>query len=339
MNVGEWIFWRAAIYPEGPFLKEEEARSFTNHEFNERVNRMAHALAAWGVGKGERVAVLMSNSSEFLEIFFACAKTGAIMVPVNFRLAVPELAYIFKDCAPRILIYSADFADKIGEVKASWPGMPRLLPPRRRCRGRSPSRRGRCPLSRHGTGSPGGGHARRSPLHHVHLRDDGGSQGGGADARKRVVRFDQYGRRLRDQPLLQIPRRGPAVPYRRPRRRGPADPLCGRLPRPQGVLQRSRGDRPDLPGEDQLHVRRTGHVPAPHPDRGVGEGGFFPRPFLHRRRGADAASGDPEIPGGEGDLLFPGVRNDGDLPHHLAGSGGFDPEGRFRGQGGAPRPA
>ena len=42
MNVGEWIFKRAAICPEGPFLKEEEARSFTNREFDERVNRIAH---------------------------------------------------------------------------------------------------------------------------------------------------------------------------------------------------------------------------------------------------------------------------------------------------------
>jgi len=127
MNVGEWIFKRASIDPERPFLKEEEARSFTNREFNERVNKMAHALTAWGVGKGERVAVLMSNASEFLEIFFACAKTGAIMVPVNFRLAVPELAYIFRDCAPRVLVYSADFSSKVAEVKAFWTGIPRCF--------------------------------------------------------------------------------------------------------------------------------------------------------------------------------------------------------------------
>ena len=100
MNVGEWVFKRAVTYPDGPFLKEEEERSFTNREFNGRVNRMAHALAAWGVGRGERIAVLMTNSSEFLEIFFACAKTGAIMVPLNFRLAVPELAYILEGLRP-----------------------------------------------------------------------------------------------------------------------------------------------------------------------------------------------------------------------------------------------
>jgi fatty-acyl-CoA synthase len=121
MNVGEWVFKRAATYPEGPFLKEEEERSFTNREFNRRVNRMAHALAAWGVGRGERIAVLMTNTSEFLEIFFACAKTGAIMAPLNFRLAVPELAYILRDCAPRVLVYSADFAGKVGELKAALP--------------------------------------------------------------------------------------------------------------------------------------------------------------------------------------------------------------------------
>ena len=127
MNVGEWVFKRAVTYPDGPFLKEEEERSFTNREFNERVNRMAHALAAWGVGRGERIAVLMTNTSEFLEIFFACAKTGAIMVPVNFRLAVPELAYILKDCAPRVLVYSADFAAKVGELKAALPGTMRFF--------------------------------------------------------------------------------------------------------------------------------------------------------------------------------------------------------------------
>ena len=127
MNIGEWIFKRAVTYPDGPFLKEEEERAFTNREFNERVNRMAHALASWGVGRGERIAALMTNTSEFLEIFFACAKTGAIMAPLNFRLAVPELAYILKDCAPRVLIYSADFAAAVGELKAALSGSMRFI--------------------------------------------------------------------------------------------------------------------------------------------------------------------------------------------------------------------
>jgi len=119
MNVGEWVTKRTLSYPERLFLKEEDGREFNNRTFNERVNRMAHALADLGIVKGERVAALMLNSSEFLEIFFACGKTGAIMVPVNFRLAVPELIYILKDSAPHALVYSSDFAEKVQAIKAA----------------------------------------------------------------------------------------------------------------------------------------------------------------------------------------------------------------------------
>jgi fatty-acyl-CoA synthase len=117
MNIGEWISKRAQLYSARIFLKEEDGREFSNAEFDGRVNRMAHALGKLGIGKGERVAVLMLNSGEFLEIFFACAKTGAIMVPINFHLAAPELMYVLRDCSPRALIYSSDFAEKIRAIK------------------------------------------------------------------------------------------------------------------------------------------------------------------------------------------------------------------------------
>ncbi|MBN1574155.1 MAG: long-chain fatty acid--CoA ligase [Deltaproteobacteria bacterium] len=119
MNVGEWVTKRAMIDPDSDFLKEAERedRAYTNLEFNERVNRTAHALMSIGVSRGERVCVVMLNSSEFLEIFFALAKIGAIMVPMNFRLAVPELAYIVNDVSPKVLIYTSDFADKVTEIR------------------------------------------------------------------------------------------------------------------------------------------------------------------------------------------------------------------------------
>jgi fatty-acyl-CoA synthase len=122
VNIGEWISKRARLHPERLFLKEEDGREFSNGEFDRRVNRMAHALSELGIVKGERIAALMLNSSEFLELFFACGKTGAIMVPVNFRLAVPELIYILRDCAPRVLIYSSDFTEKIRAIKTA--GLP-----------------------------------------------------------------------------------------------------------------------------------------------------------------------------------------------------------------------
>lgn len=118
MNIGEWISKRAAVQPGKPFLSEND-RAYNNRQFNERVNKTADALCRLGVAKGDRVAVLMSNCSEFLEIFFACAKTGILMVPLNFRLAVPELVYILKDCTPFLLIYSDEFTDKIQGIQAA----------------------------------------------------------------------------------------------------------------------------------------------------------------------------------------------------------------------------
>lgn len=118
MNIGEWISKRAIIAPDKPFLTEKN-KSYNNRQFNRRVNQTAHALGNMGIIKGMRLALLMSNSSEFLEIFFACAKTGIITVPLNFRLAVPELIYIIRDSEPEILIYSSEFAGKVDEIKAA----------------------------------------------------------------------------------------------------------------------------------------------------------------------------------------------------------------------------
>jgi fatty-acyl-CoA synthase len=118
LNIGEWISKRAIVQPEKPFLKEKD-NVYNNRQFNERVNKTANALISLGVSKGDRVAVLLANCSEFLEIFFACAKTGAIMVPLNFRLAVPELVYIVADSAPCLFIYSGDLAAKVEAIKAA----------------------------------------------------------------------------------------------------------------------------------------------------------------------------------------------------------------------------
>ncbi len=85
-------------------IPEGRGGVFRNRSFNERVNRTARALQNLDIVKGERLALLMGNTSEFLEIFFACAKTGAILVPVNYRLAGPEIEYILRDSAPRGIV-------------------------------------------------------------------------------------------------------------------------------------------------------------------------------------------------------------------------------------------
>ncbi len=114
MNIGEWIEKRAFTHPDREFLKDGE-RVFSNRAFNERVNRSARALQNLDIVKGERLALIMGNTSEFLEIFFACAKTGAILVPVNYawrdgdRIHPPRLGPWGS--------YTREFAEKAAPLK------------------------------------------------------------------------------------------------------------------------------------------------------------------------------------------------------------------------------
>src|SRR4029079_11419440 len=64
----------------------------------ERSRKAANALAGLGVRSGDRVAVLASNTAEYVELVFGIAAAGAVLVPLNFRLAAEELAFIIADC-------------------------------------------------------------------------------------------------------------------------------------------------------------------------------------------------------------------------------------------------
>jgi fatty-acyl-CoA synthase len=87
----------------------------TNNELTyARLDQRAERLAAWlqaqGIVKGDRVALLMPNCPEVFEAEFACAKIGAICIPLNWRLTVPELEYILKDSTPKVFIFDQIFA-------------------------------------------------------------------------------------------------------------------------------------------------------------------------------------------------------------------------------------
>jgi fatty-acyl-CoA synthase len=88
-----------------------EGREWTFREVHRRTDRLAGALRALGVGHGDRVAYLGLNHPRFLETLFAAGKAGAIFVPLNFRLAAPELAYILGDCGARVLVHGAEHAE------------------------------------------------------------------------------------------------------------------------------------------------------------------------------------------------------------------------------------
>ena len=101
---GHWLDRHAAHQPERDALIFFGKR-LNWREFNERVNRLANAFAARGISKGDRVAGVMLNCPAFLEALFACAKLGAIFVPINFRLSPEEVKFILADSGARIVVY------------------------------------------------------------------------------------------------------------------------------------------------------------------------------------------------------------------------------------------
>lgn len=116
VNVGDWIRQWSAIKPNGTaIIANDVACSY--RDLDKRINKLARALNGLGVNKGDRVAVLLHNCREYIEIFFSLAKLGAIIVPINWRLTVPEMSFIVHDSGTKGMIFEDEFADTVDAVK------------------------------------------------------------------------------------------------------------------------------------------------------------------------------------------------------------------------------
>src|SRR5699024_5600843 len=93
IDLGSIIANRAAVGPHRPAITFG-GRTVTYGEFLDRIDRTAAELRAGGVEHGDRVGYVGANHPTFLEVLYASARIGAIFVPMNFRLAADELAYI-----------------------------------------------------------------------------------------------------------------------------------------------------------------------------------------------------------------------------------------------------
>jgi long-chain acyl-CoA synthetase len=86
---------------------------YTWEDFDQRTDALARGLASFGVARGDRVAVLMLNCHRYLELYYACARMGAVIVPLNIRLARPEVIYILNDSETKALVVDKTFAGYI----------------------------------------------------------------------------------------------------------------------------------------------------------------------------------------------------------------------------------
>jgi fatty-acyl-CoA synthase len=111
-GIGSWTTRRARMLADKPALVDAENVT-TYGELDEHVVRVAHGLRSHGVHRGDRVAYLGPNSVDLVVSMFATAKLGAVFVPLNTRLAAPELAFVLSDADPRLLLWKADFAAQV----------------------------------------------------------------------------------------------------------------------------------------------------------------------------------------------------------------------------------
>src|SRR4051812_4399322 len=109
----DWIAHHARRTPNKIALIDlATARRFSYAKLDNRVARLASHFRDWhGIARGDRVAVLALNTTDTLEVQFACGRLGAVMVPLNTRLTVPELQFIVDDAAPKVMIHDTDLAE------------------------------------------------------------------------------------------------------------------------------------------------------------------------------------------------------------------------------------
>ena len=116
MNLGQLLKINAKKFPNTIVLKDSQ-RAFTYPEANQRVNKLAHSLLSFGLEKGDKVAVLMENSIEIIELYLATAKTGLVIVPINFRLLSEEVEYIVSNSDAKAFVVDEEFTPIVDAVK------------------------------------------------------------------------------------------------------------------------------------------------------------------------------------------------------------------------------
>ncbi len=122
IHIGEMLARNARMYPDEVALIEKipaEGKRFqiTWKEFDEQANRFANGLRTKGVTKGNKVMHLMNNSIEWLVAYFGIVRTGAWVVPLNFRFTSADIKYCAEVAEPQLLVFGEEFTERIEPIK------------------------------------------------------------------------------------------------------------------------------------------------------------------------------------------------------------------------------
>ena len=120
INIGEFLTRRSKVTPTREGLVCGDTRR-TYKDLNDRANRLANAMTALGIGHGDRVSILAFNEPEYFDMYFGLGKIRATLVPINYRLAGPEIKYILSDCESKALVFGAEFTEVVDAIRRDIP--------------------------------------------------------------------------------------------------------------------------------------------------------------------------------------------------------------------------
>jgi len=125
MDLSTWIERHAGQTPEKPALRFQ-GRDYSYSQLSALVAQLSSALSASGVVRGRCVAYLGFNSPEMLALLFACARLGALFMPLNWRLAGPEHRQMLEDCPPAVIFVETPFLAQTQEFVSKLKGAQRV---------------------------------------------------------------------------------------------------------------------------------------------------------------------------------------------------------------------
>jgi len=126
MLIGDMLRRDAKLFSQKVGLIDGK-ESFTYSELNRRANRLAHALLKLGMKKGDKIAFMGNNCHQFVEYYFALAKSGFVSIPVNARFSSDEASYIINHSESIVLICTEELETTVVKMRKTTPGLRKVI--------------------------------------------------------------------------------------------------------------------------------------------------------------------------------------------------------------------
>ena len=123
MDLSDLIARNADFTPDKTAIRFE-GRAISYAALHQRIVATARALKSeLGVGRGDRVAILAANHPDYLVLLYACARLGAMLVTLNWRLAIPEQLFILSDTGAKVLVVDKEFSGVVAQLASALPDL------------------------------------------------------------------------------------------------------------------------------------------------------------------------------------------------------------------------